>query len=264
MMKMKKKIMSLILAMVMCLMVVLPGCAFAITTPAAESDSPTIYYDNTWELIEAEDGTPILHNPITNRKIIKSYRVGHDGQLVEVDLSDYLEELNNTPTITVPESTPKQNAYSPRITTVQYIYSEKSKTLGIRGEPLIISSELPARQKDEPITVLESVSVTNSYGGDITIGAQAKEAISTGASFSWSTSLNSEVSVEYGLTVPQGYIGRAIFIPYFDMTEGTLTQITSTAVGTTITDYNAWGLSPQKTALGYAYGRYDIEIVGTC
>ena len=216
-----------------------------------------------WECRFDENGQLYLFNETLNRGITSAYEVMEDGSWREWDLREYCEVLNARK----PEEQYSQESraamQSPRITTVDYLYKEKTRDLGVVGEGLVVSSDVVARYGDAQISILEGAPVTQFFDGNVYVTAQMMQAIPESASFPWNTSLTSSVSVSTVLTVKQGTIGHVEFKPYFDVTKGTLTEFIGTEYGTQTNTYEVTGKCPQKTSQGFARGIYQVVTVGT-
>lgn len=256
-----KKFLYIMLSMLLCICLSISGCALE------QLPEKTVVEDDrgigVWECRFDENGQLYLFNETLNRGITSSYEVMEDGSLREQDLREYCEVLNARK----PEEQYSQESraamQSPRITTVDYLYKEKTRDLGVVGEGLVVSSDVAARYGDAQISILEGAPVTQFFDGNVYFTAQIMQAIPETVSFLWNTSLTSSVSVSTVLTVKQGTIGHVEFKPYFDVTKGTLTEFIGTEYGTQTNTYEVTGKCPQKTSQGFARGIYQVVTVGT-
>lgn len=256
-----KKFLCIMLPMLLCVCLTLSGCA---SDPLPEkTDVEDDRGIGVWECRFDENGQLYLFNETLNRGITSSYEVMEDGSLREQDLREYCEVLNARKPEEQYSQESRATMQSPRITTVDYLYKEKTRDLGVVGEGLVVSSDVVARYGDAQISILEGVTITHSFGGNVSFTAKIREAITGGASFTWNTSLTSSVSTSTTLIVKQGTIGHVEFSPYYDVTTGTLTEFIGTEYGTQTNTYEVTGKCPQKTSRGFARGIYQVVTIGT-
>ena len=256
-----KKILCIMLSMLLCICLSISGCALE---PLPEkTDVEDDRGIGVWECRFDENGQLYLFNETLNRGITSAYEVMEDGSLREQDLREYCEVLNAQKPEEQYSKESRAAMQSPRITTVDYLYKEKTRDLGVVGAGLVVSSDVAAQYGDAQITILEGTTITHSFGGSVSFTAKIKEAISGGASFTWNTSLTSAVSASSTMTVKQGTIGHVEFKPYYDVTKGTLTEFIGTEYGTQTNTYEVTGKCPQKTSEGFARGLYQVVTVGT-
>jgi hypothetical protein len=236
----------LVLALAVC---VFPISAFAENIPEA----------NTWSIETSPSGEKYLFNKLTGEKTIAAYRPDDKGNLVEVSLEECLEIKNSMMRVSGTSAALADNNYvapdSANYETVIYDYRQSSTSVGY-GTPIKVSADVTG---PATISYLTSKTVSCSFGGGISLSAAMQNAIKSGASFSWNTSLSTASSLSYSFSVPSGRTGYIQFTPYLNVTSGNLYQIYVSSYGTTETNLGSvWGKSPKSLSNGFADGLYEL------
>lgn len=235
---------------------------FTLSSPAfAVENSPQIQNSQreNWIVAFAKDGSIYLENETTGEIIVSAFRIDENGIEQPVNLVDYANELNTISIIPTIDSVNEQTDVMPRKgTTVTYNYKEKTSYKGI-GTGMKVTPDVvgPAT-----ITYGESVSVSEQFGGGITISAEIKKAITTEASFAWNVELSSSANFTVSKDIVAGRTGYVEFRPYLNVTKGTLTKkVIHVPEGVVVssTDYDAWGQCPIRLSSGFADGIYDVR-----
>lgn len=250
-----KKLCSFILSLTLILTLASP--AFATETSSSEN----------WRVVTDEDGSIYLQNDATNEIIVYAFRIDENGDEQSVDLVEYAHQLNTASIIpTLVGSTNEQSEQndqndpiSRKPGTSTYVYSyEETRSYRTLGSGIKVTPDVvgPAT-----ITYGESVTVSDEFGGTISISASMEDAISGAASFEWHTELSSSSSFSVTHEIMAGRTGHVEFTPYYNYSSGTLTQKLVHIPGGVISTktYNAWGKSPIILATGFADGIYSVR-----
>ena len=251
--KISKNITSFILSITM--LFTLSSPAFAVENFPPNQNSQR----ENWIVASAEDGSIYLENEATGEIIVSAFKIDENGIEQPVDLVEYANELNNISIIPTIDYLNKQTDIMPRKgTAVAYSYTEKTSYKGI-GTGIKVTPDIvgPAT-----ITYGESVSVSEQFGGGITISTEIKKAITAEANFTWNVELSSSANFTVSKDIVAGRTGYVEFRPYLNVTKGTLTKkVIHVPEGFVVssTDYDAWGQCPIMLSSGFADGIYDVR-----
>lgn len=196
-----------------------------------------------------------LQNRITGEVIVDAFELDNTGRFVKIDLIAYADQLNTMPHVSNDTTFTDIVVEPPESrTSISYTYDEDYNYIGL-GSAIKVTSDVVG-----PATISygESVSITQSFGGEISIQGTIKRAIQLGATFNWNTSVSSSAQFSVSYEIPSGRTGYIQFRPRYHVTEGTLTQyITTDSVSSVNDTFNVWGQCPVKLASGFADGIYE-------
>ena len=252
-----KKVLSLILTLAMIFALCLPVSA------ASFSEMEETNSESQWVLKTAESGEEYILNRSSGEIIAKVFSYNEFGELVEMDLSEYLVLKNSLPCVTSRSlnttgtlSPYKDNTSSSAAkNTWIYDYRETSTTVEF-GTPVKVTQDIRGPGKVSHFT---STTIEHSFGGDVSIVGAMKNVIQLGASFDWHISLASETSNGYEFDVPRGYIGYIQFTPYLNVTEGDLYYLYSDILfQDEIYLGEVWGSAPREIEGGFADGLFEL------
>lgn len=246
--------MALFLALAMIMS--MPISAFAVDFD--QTDEEQDYYEE-WSVESEEDGSIYIQNDATGETIVYAFRIDENGDEQPIDLADYACELNAASRLnqTIESSNEvADDSVQRKPSAVTYAY-EESLSYRVVGNGIKVTPEVPGPAS---LSYGESVTVSEQFGGGISISAQVEEAITAGASFTWNKQLSTSSTFTVTKEIPAGRTGYMEFRPYFNATTGTLTRMIVHIPGGVVssTDYNAWGRSPIILATGFADGIYDV------
>lgn len=211
-----------------------------------------------WYLKKLDNGDIVLQNDATGKTIIDAFRFTENGMQVPVDLQVYANELNNA---IMQEATLKEiSAFTPDIvpqgrpSTFAYTFEQSSadKTLGTAVK---ITADIKGPAS---VSYGESVTVSDSFGGDISINAKIEDAIEGGASFTWENSLSSSAQFSVTYSIPAGKTGYIQFTPYYNLSTGTIVRRLYSPSLVKTERFKGWGRSPIKLSTGFADGIYAL------
>lgn len=199
-----------------------------------------------------------LQNRETGEIIVEASAIDSTGHLVKIDLVAYANQLNAAPQFpSASVCTNITEERQARRTSISYSYQEDSTYVGL-GSGIKVSPDVVG---PGTITYGESTSVTESFGGDISIDFSIKKKIKGSASFNWNTSLQSGSQFTAGFSVPSGKTGYVRFRPRYNVTEGILTQyVTTDSLIVDTYTFEVWGQCPIKLATGFADGIYELAL----
>ena len=205
-------------------------------------------------------GNIYLENTQTHEMMTKAFKLDSSGNQIDVDLAEYARNLNK---LSVLPSNPQTSIEDVRdIGAIGepycvYKYAEGSHWKEL-GKPLKVTPEVRGAAT---ISYGESTTVSNSFGGGISIDINVSRSIKNGASFTWVWSASTSSSFSTTYAIPSGKIGYVQFRPYLNVTQGTLNQKTYLSPSNILakeTNYYVWGRSPVKLANGFADGIYEL------
>lgn len=185
---------------------------------------------------------------------------------INIDLADHVHTLNN-----VQPYPPEELGYidpgPDNLTSTEdgvpfaapyfiYNYHEEEKSQ-VNGSPQKASAD----SIGGTIQTGYSVTVSESFGGNISISTAVKEAITISASFNWTKSASTSSSFSVTYTVPEGKTGYVQFTPYLMYTKGTMLEKKYLdGVLLSSNSYSVWGRTPKTLPSGLADGRYELVI----
>lgn len=208
--------------------------------------------------IKKSDNSIYLQNQETGEIIAEASELDSAGHLIKIDLVAYANQLNTKPKVPdSPSCASFVSEHQVRRTSITYSYREDYSYVGL-GSGVKVSPDVvgPAT-----VTYGESTSITESFGGEVSIVASIKTKIQAGASFNWNTSLQSGSQFSAGFSVPSGKTGYIQFRPKYNVTEGTLTQYVRTdSILDDVYTFDVWGRCPIKLATGFADGVYELVL----
>ena len=248
-----KNIISFLLSITMLFTLASP--AFAVVRSAQIQESQR----ENWIVVSKADGSVYLENDITGEIIVSAFRIDENGHEQPVDLIDYANALNTLSIMPAIAATNTQDDVMPqKQTAVIYSYKETTSYKGI-GTGIKVTPDVvgPAT-----ITYGESVSVSEQFGGGITITAEMKKKITAEVNFTWNVELSSSANFTVSKDIISGRTGYVEFRPYLNVTKGTLTKkVIHSPEGLVVssTDYDAWGQCPIMLSSGFADGIYDVR-----
>lgn len=244
-----KKVFSCILAMLMMF-------SMCLTTFATEvQDIP----EQEWAANSISPWDEPVINPETGEKVVLSFAYNDEGELVPLTREEYINSLDMIPEVNAEQSLmeSQEMAEDPDLPDYRYEYRQTS-AYQVSGAPQKVSADLSG---PGCITHVETVTVSEIFGGNVSANATIKAAIRLGASFSWSWSATRHSSNAYSCFVASGKTGYIQFTPYYNKTIGGLYQIQVSTINPNPPEYylgQVWGLSPKKTSTGELDGRYDL------
>jgi len=258
---MKKKISVLFLCFVL-LLACFPNFAFAESNMELNKQS-------YWKVMTNNQGEIYLYNTVTGEKMVQAYRIDENNNIVYLDLEalaghlnamEYAKRLNLVEDIPLPKSpaSQKDNDVVPQYTTLlPWREYRETRSYTKLGTPEKVT---PDYVGPYTITHATSITVTESFGGSVSISGAVKDAIKAGASFTWSRSAQSSTTIGGNTTVPEGKIGYVQFTPYLNVSEGDVYYCVASSTGkiTKIYEGTAWGSCPKKLSNGMADGIYQL------
>lgn len=194
-----------------------------------------------------------LQNRITGEKIVEAFVLDSTGHFVNIDLVAYADQLNTMPQVSNGSTYEDIVTEPQRRTSISYSYDESTAYVGL-GSGIKVTADVAG---PADLTYGESASISQSFGGEISITSTIKSKIQSGASFNWNTSLQSSAQFSLTISIPSGKTGYVQFRPRYNVTEGTLTQYVTTDSIVETYKYDVWGQSPIKLATGFADGIYE-------
>ena len=225
--------------------------------PITDVDKNQNDIQSAWVVAE-EDGAVILRNTLTGEKLLRALEIVN-GHAREVDLLDYVQELNDMPVL--PSVQSDRHLQARDIAVFRY---EETAAYVARGTPLKLSADFmgPFSFSGPPVP---AGTVTRSFGGSFSLTAPIRSAMMDSTAFSWQDSLESADS--FGdfpdtLQVAPGKICYIQFTPYLNVTEGKVYQQTTNATTGTSTHFvcqgTVWGASPKLLDGQFANGRFEL------
>lgn len=227
------------------------------------SNGPDVNAGREEWVLQVIDGQEILFNSGTGETIPEAHRI-INGQAVPVSLQELCIALNSSlseesfaadleTSITDDPTDPDVARRAP----VYFYRFEDTQTSRVNGSPEKVTDDYIGPTQ---ISIVTSVTITESYGGSFTLSATAKNAISDSASFTWNRSLASGTSVGAAYDVPDGQIGYIEFVPYLNKITGSLYEAFSDPTTGYMSDYvykgQAWGTCPIRLNNGIADGLF--------
>ncbi len=227
--------------------------ALCVINAHAFAASPKDY----WYVTTDQNGEIVLHNNATGETITEAFRFTETGERVPVDLQFYANELNES--IAMHATTEKTMILSSDAllrgpSTYAYTFEESSTEKKL-GESIKVTSDI---RGPATVTYGESVTIMDSFGGDISITAKIENAIEAGASFTWNKSLSSSSQFSVAYDVPAGRIGYIKFTPYYNISSGTIVRRLYSPSLIKTDRFPGWGKSPIKLSTGFADGVYAL------
>lgn len=220
-----------------------------------------------WTIQSDPSGFEYLLNIVTGEKIVRAFTYNEEGLLVEISLEECLQIKKSSPSVNAIPAVDAavnsvdygtEDASTLRYETVMYNYQETS-TYQANGTPVKVSAD---SKGPASISYFISQTISCSFGGNISLTTAYKNAISSGASFSWNNTLSSQVQNGYTYPVPSGRTGYIRFTPYMNVTTGNLYQIYISSYGTEEKNLGTvWGYSPKALSNGIADGLYELVII---
>lgn len=238
--------------------------AFALWSPVSAATVPNAQETNSlspWILEESDSGDEYLLNPSSGEIIAKAFGYNAMGELVEIDLKDYLVLKNSLPHIESMESS--TDPLTPSVTssgvvaTWIYDYRETRTYNGI-GDPIKVSADMKGPGS---ISHFNATTIEHSFGGEVGLTWTMISDIQLGASFDWHKSLSSETSNGYTYEVPAGRTGYIQFTPYLSVTVGGMYHVYIAPLVTN--EYyvgEVWGATPKEIAGGFADGLFELVL----
>ena len=240
-------------------LVILVSTTNLITLAAAPPEN------GTWEVALDEMGEIYLKNTNTGENMVAAYTINENGDIVYYDLTEYANHLNsmageyqqNRSTLKFPitgnEDT-KIIAFADPAPT--YTYAETRTYTGLAPTEKVT----PDYTGPCTITLVNSVTTTEGFGGSLSGNADVAKSIKLGASFTWNTSSASATSVSGTWSVPAGKKGYIQFTPYLNVSVGNVTMYYWVGgVFKTLDMGENWGSSPKKVG-NFTDGNYEIII----
>lgn len=204
-----------------------------------------------------------MENTFTGEKIIDAFQIDSNGEYLYLDLVNYANILNNSPKIK--QDKPEQislktiqegEEVSPQSeVNIIFTYRETNTYVGL-GSAIKVTPDVVGPTQ---LSYGESVSISESYGGDISITYAIKQKINAGASFNWNKTTTTASNFGFSYEIPDGKTGYIQFRPRFNVTEGIITETVYSSLGGIIDTYefNAWGQCGIKLSTGFADGVYE-------
>lgn len=210
-----------------------------------------------WYATADQNGAIVLHNDATGETITDAFRFTETGERVPVDLQLYASELNESIEI---NSTMEKIMVFSSDTVLRgpstYVYTfEESSTEKKLGTAIKVTSDI---EGPATVTYGESATITDSFGGNISINEKIEDAIEVGASFTWNKSLASSAQFSVAYDVPVGRTGYIKFTPYYNISSGTIVRRLYSPSLVKTDRFPGWGKSPIKLATGFADGVYAL------
>lgn len=135
-----------------------------------------------------------------------------------------------------------------------YYYTETRTYVGL-GAAQKVS---PDYKGTATITLVNSVTTTNIYGGSASAIVEATNKIKLGASFNWNTSSASSTSVSGAWPVPAGKTGYIQFTPRLNVSVGNvLMTFWVSGIYKSLDMGESWGASPAKAG-SFTDGIYEL------
>lgn len=249
---MKRKILSFISVMLIALFTCSMIPSYAVSPSSVGARNDTGY----WNVLVQPNGELYLENSQTHEQIYEAFHIDEHGNKVSVSLIEYARVVNDyleIQQISQVQSDGETIAPSAIGPVTVNTYTPDGPAKKITGDPIKVT---PDFKGPATMNYAESHTVSDSFGGNISITADIKKLIKAGVTFSWNTTASSSTSFGGTFTVPEGKIGYIQFSPYFNYTTGTLNQKVFQN-NTLISDknYSAWGYSPVKVG-DFADGLY--------
>ena len=256
-----KKIISLVLTISI---IFSASCLSAYATNTSEAGSSPV-----WTIESFPSGEEYLYNEISGEIIAKAFCFDETGNLIELDLQEYLltknspsytsgsSNLSGPPLFSTAAVGPNPDDFLRRDTWA-YEYRE-TRTYVTSGDPIKVSADLKG---PGTISHLTSIQIGHTFGGDVSFTATIKNAVQLGASFVWNVSAATEESNTYAVDVPAGRTGYVQFTPRFDVTVGDLYYVyTAPFVSEETYLGEVWGSSPRMLDNGFADGTYELVYI---
>ena len=229
--------------------------AFASTGNHEEKESFDV-----WSLETLPTGEAYAYHAESGKKIIGVWEYNSTGQLVEVPLSEYVQS-QNAPNMVIQEvrNTDEFEPNEPRQDYGWVREYHETSTSNVEGTPVKVSADMTGSGW---ITHTERSSVTDSFGGDLSINTTLKNLIKLGATFSWNSSVTVEETNSYTFHVPAGEVGYVQFVPYMNRTDGEVYDVYYAPFVEPTYMYigDAYGLSPIERSNGMADGRFELAL----
>ncbi len=229
----------------------------------AQASDTRIWIDRT-----DENGSIYLENTQNGEKMLEAFCIDAFGNTIELDLLEYINELNNAVIIDTAETSTGSDSFTalainnPIIITphttaeYEYVYTQTSSYVGV-GNAEKVTPDVVG-----PATVSygNTITVSESFGGGLNLTVNLKKKISAGASFNWNISLSTNTSFGVSYNVPAGKTGYIQFKPRLDVTKGHLYEkfYFNGALQSTTDMGECWGACPKKLSSGFADGTYEL------
>ena len=256
-MKNKKKYLSVLLTLA--LILTTSFTVFAADYSSNENNQ------GIWEVITNADGNTYLENTQTHEIMAKAFKLDTSGNPVILDLTEYAQFLNqSTPILpatqeqSITQKQPEATDGSVQaVITYAYTFEESESYLGIGTAKKVT----PDVKGPATISYGQSVTITDSFGGDLSITGSIKKAIEIGASFGWEHSFASDTTFGLEYDIPSGKTGYVQFKPYYNVSLGILNEKIFYDLHLMHDNYyDAWGQCPVETSTGFADGVYELII----
>lgn len=247
--------------------VLLLSVFFKSTVSQAVDIKNVVNYNEMIEIwvVNVDDNDNIyLLNMETYEVILEAMRFNNDGDLEHINLIEYAQEINYinfrmNQLINKPET--KNSGYDDNknfrvIPIWADIYTETSQWIGL-GDPIRVTAFCVGCH----ISTTQSASISQSFGGTISLNATLRDRISTGASFSWNSSATRSSTSSYSWQVPTNMTGHIEFTPRLNVTQGVITRVfTWPPFMDTTLEYrgSVWGASPIRLSNGQADGTFRL------
>lgn len=239
-------------------------------TAANINSAPSAEQSSLLEIKSFPSGEKYVYNHATGEIIAKAFTYNEAGELVELDVEEYVAIKTSQPTISgssvSPEMVdtavlPPDGSFETGTNSVgySYVYDFRETTTHTRlGDPVKVSADMKGPGY---ISYFTSTSVNETFGGGLSLSLTIKNAIKIGASFDWNASLTTRTTIGYTYSVPAGYTGYVQFTPYYNVTVGDLYYLTITPFDIIETNMGeVWGASPKELPSGLADGIYELKL----
>lgn len=268
---MKKKLLSLILVAV-CFCNSISMYAEETNTKEDSIVEAENSIQEAWILNNDDADNIYIENCRTGEKIIEAWKYDDLGRQVNIDLCDYVNELNQgqdeqveraediynrTNEMSIPvlsHASPQSLVMPVEITN----YTEESNSV-VNGSPIKITADVKGKATisyGNMTTVSESFTVSGT-----TTTEAIKNKIRLGAGFTWNKSATSNSSFGITYTVPAGKTGYITFTPKYNKTVGTY-RVRFYLENRLLTDdsYSVTAKSPISLSNGFADGTYALVV----
>ncbi|MGL4741779.1 MAG: hypothetical protein ACRC41_13375 [Sarcina sp.] len=227
--------------------------------------------DTMWKLNVDDDGKQYLK--FNNKEIREAWRYDEQGNLMSVDMEEYLNIINNsfnTGDLALSFDELKLGVFKDKEINVikeskepsNYRYVQ-TNSRSIYGEPIKITASIDGSEAGAEFIDENHTYISARYGGKALGNIRVKNAIALGVDFEWNNVVKSNNNAGKRCEIRAHTIGHLEFIPKLTYTKGSIYRDIYNAANIKIRTEELGeveGVTPNKLKSGFADGVFVLKI----